>query len=258
MVRVDAQPDDMCENTSCSPETCDWLKWVLVTSIPLRRIDEDGQVVGRATGTLIDYVGRRFLLSVEHAVNRGSTGWAIELGYDLNRGMKVFHINTFAYVAEFTRSSGLLRELDLCLAEVPRSLESRYEYRTRLGLFDQRPHHVFQPDLYATPNPQGVFAFSGQVKPEQHAQATFVAEMVAYPNLKFLQSENELHIFQLPVPHPGHDAFRGCSGAPVVDMNRHVVELVTGGDVPSNTIHGVALQWCVPGLNHLLASDRGI
>jgi hypothetical protein len=110
-----------------SPETHDWLDWVLVTSIPLRRIDENGQVVGHASGTLIDYGKRRFLLSVAHAVKRGTAGWAMQLGQDLNRGTEVFHLKGFVYPGEFTRSTGIMRELDLCLTEVPCNLESKYE-----------------------------------------------------------------------------------------------------------------------------------
>jgi hypothetical protein len=241
---------------SLSPQAREWLNWVLITSVPLRQV-ENGQVVGRAAGTLVDYGGRRFLLSVEHAVKRGSTGWAIELGYDSNLGTEVYWPNEFVYIGEFTRSTTTLRELDLCLAEVPRSLEPKYEYRTPRGLFDQRPRHIFTPDFSAKPDPQGVYAFSGQVKPEQHAPNVVAFEMVVYPGLKYLRSENELHVFQLPVAHPGHDAFHGCSGGPIVDMNKNVVALVTGGDGSANTVSGISLQRCLPGLNFLCSGGSG-
>jgi len=230
----------------------EWLNWVIVTSIPLMQID-DGHVVGRATGTLVDYSGRRFLLSVEHALKRGTTGWTIRLGYDPEQGTEFFRPNAFAYAAEFTRSTKTLREIDLCFAEVSSTLEPMYEYRTPRGLFDKRPHHIFKTSDFAMPSLSGVFAFSGRVKTEQHGPETFVSDMVVYPGLKYIRSEDETHIFQLPVPHPGHDAFHGCSGAPIVDFHGHVVGLVTGGDIPSNTISGIAIQRCLPGVQFLCA-----
>lgn len=240
-----------------SDNTHEWLNWVVITSIPLRRIDESGQVIGNASGTLIDYRGRRFLLSVEHAVNLGTGGWAIQLGHDRNHGTEVFYLKGFAYPGEFTRSTKAMRGLDLCVTEVPHDLESQYEYRTPRGLFDQRPHHVFQPDLTLTPNPQDLFAFSGRVRTETHGANCFVSEMVVYPGLRLLRTEEEFHIFALPVAHPGHDAFQGCSGSPIVDRDKQVVALVVDGDIPTNTIRGISLGRCIPVLNFLCGGDRG-
>ena len=126
-----------------------------------KRLDENGNVVGHASGALVDYTDRRFLLSVAHAVRLGASGRVIELGYYPERGTVIFRPNGFGYAWKFTHSTKQMREIDLCLAEVPRDLDSKYEDRTPRGLFDQRPHHVFRPNFSAGPDPQGVFAFSG-------------------------------------------------------------------------------------------------
>ena len=231
-----------------SSDVNDWLEWVLVTSVPLLQIDKEGRVIDQATGTLVDFCEHRFVLSVEHAVKRGTTGWAIEIGYDPELGTDVYYPRGFAYVGESTRNTGTMLELDLCFAEISASLEPRYEHRTPRGLFDQRPRHIFKAENFATPNQGGVFAFSGRVKKEQHGADALVSEMTVYPGLKYLRSENELHIFELPVPHPGHDAFHGCSGAPIVDFNGKVVALVKSGNRSTSTISGVAIQRCIPGL----------
>src|SRR3546814_19908035 len=57
-----------------------------------------------------------------------------------------------------------------------------------------------------------------------------------YPGLRYERTEGGYHVFQLPVQHPGHDAFQGCSGAPILDMERRVVGLVCSGSIPDNTI----------------------
>src|SRR3546814_6545958 len=63
----------------------------------------------------------------------------------------------------------------------------------------------------------------------------------ALPILRYERTEGGYHVFQLPVQHPGHDAFQGCSGAPILDMERRVVGLVCSGSIPDNTISYVSL-----------------
>jgi hypothetical protein len=112
---------------------------------------------------------------------------------------------------------------------------------TPRGIFDEHPRHVFKSDLATKPDEKDIFAFAGQIKPEMHGKTALVMEMAVYPGLRFLRSENEFHVFELPVPHPGHGYFRGCSGAPIVDRNKRVVALVCNGDLATNTIRGVSI-----------------
>ena len=150
-----------------------------------------------------------------------------------------------------------MRHLDLCLAEVSNTLETWYVYHTLWGLFDKRPHHVFPFHALAEPDPTGVFYFSGQVRHERHGSSSLVSEMVIYPCLTYSHSEDEIHHFCLLVTHPGHEAFEGCSGAPIGDMNQRVVALVTGGDTALNTIKGISIQRCVHGMQFLAANGAG-
>ena len=237
-------------------ETRKWLEWMLTTSVPLRRFGASGELLAATSSVLIDFQGRRFLLAAAHAVPRSSAGWALEIGYDPAKGTEVLHLAPFVYLGEYSLGSKALRELDLCAVEVPGDLVCYYENRTLRGLFDKRPRHVFTYEPGAHPDPEGVYAFSGQVRREQHSETTFAAEMVVYPGLKYLQSQDEIEVFKLPVEHPGHDAFHGCSGAPVVSMDRKVVGIVMNGHVPTNTIRALSLKRALPVLEFLCA-ERG-
>ena len=215
------------------------------------RTDEAGCVVAQATGTLVEFQNRLFVISVAHAVPKDTKGWALEVGLDPRHGIEVFHINTFAYAAEFTRSTATYRELDLCFAEIDADIEPKYELRTPRGLFDQRPRHIFKPEDFSEPDPKSKFAFSGRIRHERHGEDVFVSEMAVYPGLKYLGTKQENHEFDLPVSHPGHDAFHGCSGSPVVDLQGRLVGLLTSGVVAKNTVTGIAIQRCIPGLRFL-------
>ena len=218
-----------------------WLHWVKLTSVPLRRLDASDVPIDMASSCLIDYRGRRFLLSVQHAVDMGSRDWIIDLGYDPAKGTEFYRPRSFNYVAEMTRGSGVIKGIDFCYTEVPGDLVSIYQQVTPRGISDEHPRHVFHTDLTATPSPNQIFAFAGEVKPEFHGPSTVATEMHIFPGLRFVRTEGEFHIFKLPVPHPGHEQFQGCSGAPIVDMNKTVVALVCDGDMPTNTIRGVSL-----------------
>lgn len=231
----------------------EWRQWVLVTSIPLVRLDERNTVVGFGSGAMIDHAGSRFVVAAEHVVKRDSAGWAVVVQQDGTGQLEYYRPNTFTYTGEIRKGAAALRFLDLCAAEVSAELQTWYEYRTPRGLFDKRLHHIFESGSIATPEHGQMYGFSGQVRTERHSTATFASDMVVYPGLTYSHSEEEIHHFKLPVPHPGHDAFHGCSGAPIVDFNRKVVALVAGGDTANNTIRGVAIQRVLPNLNFLVS-----
>lgn len=233
----------------------DWCQWVLVTSIPLVQLNEHGTVVDVGAATMINHAGSRFILSVEHVVKRDSTGWAVVVQQDESGQMEYYRPNFFSYVGEIRRSVGALRMLDLCVAQVSSELQTWYEYWTPLGLFDKKPHQIFDANSIAQPDTEQIYAFSGQVRTEKHGPNVFASEMVVYPGLMYSHSEEDIHYFKLPVPHPGHDVFHGCSGSPIVDLNRNVVALVVGGDTSSNMVKGVAINRVFPNLQFL--ASRG-
>lgn len=226
-----------------------WLQWMLITSVPLRHLDEDGWPLGIASGCLVICRGRKFVLSVRHAVKPDSKGWAIELDHDSRKGTEMYWPKTFLYMAEMQKGSGVLDYVDFCFAEVAADLQPIYANRTPFSVSDVRPRHIFESDDFAEPTASGVFAFSGQVKPEMHGPEAMATEMNVYPGLRYVRTEGPHHFFQLPVDHPGHESFRGCSGAPIIDMDRHIVALVSSGDEVAGTITGVAISRAMTALN---------
>jgi len=74
--------------------------------------------------------------------------------------------------------------------------------------------------------------------------------------MTFQRAEGDFYFFKLPSPHPGHESFKGCSGAPIVDSEARVVALVCGGDPATNEIHGIALKKNEAVLEHSPRSNR--
>lgn len=229
----------------------EWCQWLRVTSVPLVQLGPNGTVLHVGSGMMINHAQGRFVLAVEHVVKRDSKDWALVVQQDGRRQMEYYRPNYFTYVGEIRLSSGEVRLLDLCAAQVAPDVLTWYEYRTPRGLFDKEHHHIFDSSVISTPDPGQVYGFSGRVRTEKHGSDIFVSDMVVYPGLTYSHTAGEIHHFKLPVEHPGHDAFEGCSGSPIVDFNRNVVALVASGDVTSNTVRGIAIERVLPNLEFL-------
>jgi len=130
--------------------------------------------------------------------------------------------------------------------EVPSDLVAfRQELDHDGNVIKEIPIHVFKIDFNVEPTVDEKYGFAGCVKPriEHHNLQTYVAsELMIYPDLKYQRSENEFDVFKLPMKHPGHDNFRGCSGAPVIDSKGNVVALVCHGYVDRDEIYAISVK----------------
>ncbi|MEC4889223.1 MAG: hypothetical protein RI101_04110 [Nitrospira sp.] len=226
-----------------TPDECNkWLEWVRVTSIPLKRIGPDNTPIDIASGCFVTCQDRRFILTVSHAVELGSSDWVIELGYDNTRGAEFYQGARFCYPGEINRRTGESAGADFAFAEVPADLESAFHLLTPFGLMSaKRQRHVFDLESAGNPDVDELYAFTGEIYPRLDSSG-LTTQPVIYPGLRYVESAGAYHMFRLPVPHPGHDDFGGCSGAPIVDTKGNLVSLVSGGIIEKNVILGIALS----------------
>ncbi len=220
-----------------------WLKWCGTTSVPLRQLSPDGQPIDIASGCLLDFQSRRFLLTVRHAVDLSSSGWVVELEYDPAKGTEVYQPAMFLHIGEMKKGSGDIGLVDYAYAEVPKDLQPVFDLRSPRGpVAPRRNRHIFRAENVTEPEANTIYAFSGQVCPEMHGSLAMVTECHVYPGLRYESSDGPFHSFALPVKHPGHDAFEGCSGAPIVDTHRRIVALVSSGDKETNNIRAISVS----------------
>lgn len=226
-----------------SDEQKKWLEWVLITSIPLKRLAPDELPIGIASGCLVDYRNRRFLLTVSHAVELGMSDWVIQLGDGGEMGTAIYQPFSFLYPHEITRSTGEKLNLDFTFAEVSSDLQPIFQHLTPLGpMSEKRPRHIFDVTAVCNPNVNELYAFSGEINPEMHGTYALITQPTVYPGLRYVGIDGPSFKFKLPVPHPGHSYFKGCSGAPIVNTKGQLVALVTRGDEIENVIYGIALS----------------
>ncbi len=225
-----------------TPEQRDaWLNFVKLTSVPLRHIADSGLPDSVASGCIVEHQGRKFVLSVSHATVMGGN-WAAEVRYEPGKGTQLYRFGATYFLSEHSLSNGSGKEVDFSYSEVHLDFDSWFQELSRSGSILNEEERVGFKLERIQPDPNEVFAFAGQVRTEIHMPDAVVSDMVVYPGLKFERSEGGDHIFRLPVPHPGHEAFKGCSGAPVVDTQRRVVGLVSRGCEKENTITATSLS----------------
>lgn len=224
-----------------SVEQKKWLEWVLITSIPLKRLAPDGFPIGVASGCLVNYRNRRFILTVSHAVELGLSDWVIQLGDSEEMGTEIYRPFSFIYPHKMRRGTGEILYVDFTFAEVATDIEPTFQHLTPLGpMSEKRFRHIFDLTVVGDPDVNALYAFAGEINPEMHGTYALVTQPTVYPGLRYVGSDGTTHQFKLPVPHPGHSYFKGCSGAPIVDISGRLVALVTKGNEEENIIYGIA------------------
>lgn len=230
-----------------------WLNFVSLTSIPLYKLDENELPCGIASGCLANIGGRKLILSVSHATGKGH--WVAEMCFDPEQQrIAVHHFGDVWSVAHLDQNTSMPEKLDFSFTEVPTDFYSVMQVRNSTGkIIAEQPRHEFETTLQNPPDATEVYAFSGLVRTVKLDETTFWSEPTVYPGLKYLHTDGHYHVFKLPVPHPGHEAFKGCSGAPIVDRNGVVVALVCSGEMSAATITGVSMQQITGAIQTYLA-----
>lgn len=191
--------------------------------------------------------GHRVLLTVSHSVTPNEM-WAVEVCYDAKNGMKLWKLGSMDYVMAIDQAG--TREVDFAFRSVPDALRSYYQRFSDIGtLVSEVERVVLLSDLIDKPRANRKFGFAGvsritsEPRPPVLAHAIRGGEMQVETELTFLATEQDLDIFRLGHRHPGHIAYEGCSGAPVISEHGELVGLVVGGCESDSTIRSLPLRF---------------
>ena len=221
-------------------------KRLWLSSVPLVRLNYHRLPTSIASGCLIDYSGKRVLLTVSHATG-DQKNWAIQLRYVPGKATATYQLGVMNFLAKGSLSEPKLKDIDFSYVEVPPTIRA---YRQEIDapanvVKSEMLITVHAPSLTDAPKPDDNFGFCGMVMPtsENHFGQTYIGgELRVYSGLSFLRTEQDYHVFSLPFRHPGHEHFKGCSGAPILSSTGSLVALVSRGCEKTNEIWGISVR----------------
>ena len=231
-----------------------WPDLIKYSSVQLRKLDDKGMPCGFGSGCLLDFKSHRFLLTVFHVAKKSSK-WCAKIKFnDEVQKIEVLFLNEFCYIADFTNDKKAIKDVEFSFHPIRPDFSWYYHNRNYEGKtleLVKRP--VFTIDSIGEPNKETYYGFSGDIDPISipHLNA-FETTQHLYHGLKYDRLENDMHYFKLPEQHPGHELFKGCSGAPIIGEDGKVVSLVSGGCTKKNEIYGCNIQKCIRTLDYFL------
>ena len=219
-----------------------WEDTLRLSTIPLRSLSAKRMPVGAASGCIFDYNGYRILLTVQHATGNNSN-WAAEVRYEKSRGTQLYQLGAMNFLSMLDLNfPEEIQDVDFAYVGVPINFETFYqEIQPNGNVSFEEKRILCHIDFELEPKSDREFGFSGLVLPELTDNQLW-SKLRLYNGLKFEGSTDDYYIFKLPFKHPGHENFKGCSGAPIIDDHGNTVSLVCGGSINDNTIFGISLK----------------
>jgi hypothetical protein len=230
--------------------TQDILPNLQVSSVPLVTLTSENMPGSMASGCLLDYDGSRLVVTVEHAIIDGQT-LAVELGWDAEqRQVKLCKLNpTTVRLTKLIDGFNFApwADLDFAYCKFPVNEVPQFQQLDESGkILSARPCTIWTEAAIKEPEVDGLYGFAGRTQghlEDHRLDVKFFATklQVCYP-IRFVGEAYGLYKFQLPGEHPGDKFFKGCSGAPIVDLAGNVVALVVGGRAPEPAIYGFPIN----------------
>jgi hypothetical protein len=219
----------------------EWICKIILSSIPLRQLNEMRKPIGFGSGCLIDYCGKRLILTAAHVTNNDEN-WGIEVQSITGVGTRVYEVGSMMFLSVSNLDTGGNREIDFSYTTVPTDLQPLYHELSEMGtVINQVPREIITLDFNLEPNADKKYGFFGQSNITtgdwfMHSESKLVLD------LTFVGREQDYYKFQLPSKHSGHEYFQGTSGAPILDSDGNVVALVCHGDEEKDLIYGVMIK----------------
>ena len=135
---------------------------IVLSFVSLKKYNEANLPIGMATGCLIRYHNRLFLLTVFHAVGDRSR-WALELRYDNEiKRVKSFMLSGFNFLKEIDLNTSGTQDIDFAYVEIKEDIQPMYQEILPDGMItSEKPKIIHSTDFSINPIVNNKYCFAG-------------------------------------------------------------------------------------------------
>ena len=227
------------KSSKLSAENIGW--GLALNTVHLHAVKLDGDPDGFGSGCLLRVGSKLMLLGVRHVTQKPKR-WCLHIKANPGRGSTLYSFGAPWYFKCFSLAKPGSTDLDFFAVEIPSTYQPLQQLVTGVNAISKEERkRVFSIDEIAPPASNEKYHFSGEV---HHCLSGYFLE--SQPQfeigMSFSKEEPERLIFTTNKTHKGHDAYYGCSGAPIINSEGKLVSLVIGGCHKNNLIFGVPLN----------------
>ena len=216
-------------------------------SLPLYVMDGK-EIIGFGSGVIVEYKKRYFLCTAEHLIKQNKYSIGIQRGFLSEKGVEILTFDDFSFL-KYTKLDKLIPEnLNLAI----KSFENKNaldiairEVKLLNGLIQQQISIPIGKDTVEIPlgskciipinlkyniNKKSIFSVAGMINSQKTNLERFSIEPRLITGMKFSNITNFLIEFNLGCPIENYSFFKGCSGAPIFNVNGNMIALLIGGD----------------------------
>lgn len=228
-----------------------------ISSVSLHALDMANNPIATASGCMINYKGKLFLLTVSHAILEDGR-WGMELEYDFGKMGLKYYCPTFQWLSLkklkldqdfFNCSVDTLFEnpqfIDIAYAALPdgiKAIDEFFDYETSIKY--SYPKNVIETSLLDKPCKDAIYSFYGDVGTmADKKHGIIIRKPQLQIGLQYISDYKEdYYRFELPEIIKDINDYKGCSGAPIIDENGKLVSLVTSGRQGTNILIGIKMN----------------
>lgn len=228
------------------------LNLTVCSSIPLYLMSA-GRITGIGTGVILLYKKRYFLITAKHNIKTNRNSVAIPIGPPDTEQQEIVFINGFSFMAsvELTKIKKEAVQLaienfegnhvlDMAIAEI-KLLDNIVQMPMSIKLKNEMLHIPYggkcmiKGDKNCVLNRDSVFSFAGMIKSQTNQGPRPQIEPRLTAGMIFSNVSKYFIEFDLGHPITEHRLFKGCSGAPVFDLDGNLAAILTGGSINVNS-----------------------
>ena len=234
----------------------------ILSTIPLNSVEAKSKMpTAMGSGCFVNYKGTLIFLTVLHTVEvKENVKHCIVVDYDLGKGgIHLFPIDDFSVCAMGSLLTEKIDLLDFAMKkfEIPmppykflinKDIEGEFERIDRIplisdfsGLLTNQEEYGFCGLIQGEMIPLNMMRESKEVK----ISTGLYSNLAYYDNVRYLETNENCHVFVLENKGYSHEKFQGTSGAPIIDSKGNLVSLVMSGkQSPTNSS-----EWLIYGVN---------